>query len=224
MAIRQRAIQAEDKQERYNAILDATERVLQRSPDRVANVAEVADEASLAKGTVYLYFPGKEELLLALHERNIEGFFAALTAALESPRPVAIDEVLDLTHRYMLDPPLFLPLAVRCLAHMGQAVSPEAGAAFRERLAARLERAGAGLQRHFPDLPRGGGVVLLRHSYALILGLWQLSGADACPAGNAAPGGPLHDWSFPENLDAALRALWQGTLVAHRPGSSGSAP
>ena len=53
------------------------ERLLLRSPDRVANVAEVADEAGLAKGTVYLYFPSKEELLLALHERNIDGFFRA---------------------------------------------------------------------------------------------------------------------------------------------------
>ena len=75
MVIRQRAIQAEDKQERHHAILDAAERLLLRSPERIANVAEVADEAGLAKGTVYLYFPSKEELLLAVHERNIDGFF-----------------------------------------------------------------------------------------------------------------------------------------------------
>ena len=54
MAIRQRAIQAEAKHERHHAILDAAERLLSRSPDRIANVAEVADEAGLAKGTVYL--------------------------------------------------------------------------------------------------------------------------------------------------------------------------
>ena len=72
MVIRQRAILAEDKQERQHAILDAAERLLRRSPERIANVAEVADEAGLAKGTVYLYFPSKEELLLALHERNVD--------------------------------------------------------------------------------------------------------------------------------------------------------
>ena len=66
MIIRQRAIQVEDKQERYQAILDAAERVLMRSPDQSANVAEVAEAAGLAKGTVYLYFQSKEELLLAL--------------------------------------------------------------------------------------------------------------------------------------------------------------
>jgi len=51
MVIRQRAIQAEDKQERHHAILDAAARLLARSPDRIANMADVADEAGLAKGT-----------------------------------------------------------------------------------------------------------------------------------------------------------------------------
>src|SRR6266576_2548606 len=72
MAIRQRAIHTEDKHERHHAILDATERLLVRAPVRVANMAEVADEAGLAKGTVYLYFASKDELLLALHERHVD--------------------------------------------------------------------------------------------------------------------------------------------------------
>ena len=56
------------------------------------SVAEVADEAGLAKGTVYLYFPSKEELLLALHERNVGGFFRALIALLDSASAVDVDE------------------------------------------------------------------------------------------------------------------------------------
>jgi AcrR family transcriptional regulator len=222
MVIRQRAIQAEDKQERYNAILDAAERLLLRSPDRVANVAEVADEAGLAKGTVYLYFPGKEELLLALHERNIGGFFDALFVLLERTQPVGIDDVLALTHEHMIDPPLFLPLAARCLANMSQSVPAQAATAFGQRLGERLARAGAGLERHFRQLPPAGGVALLRHSYALILGLWQLSGAEACaisaPLRDHAP----YNLSYADNLDAALRALWQGTVgpSAAAPGSA----
>ena len=220
MVIRQRAIQAEDKQERYNAILDAAERVLLRSPD--PNVAEVADEAGLAKGTVYLYFPGKEELLLALHERNLDGFFGALFARLGRTQPAGIDDVLALTHEHMIDRPLFLPLAARCLAHMDRSVPEEAGMAFGQRLGERLARAGAGLERHFHDLPQGGGVVLLRHSYALILGLWQLSGADACAMSAPQSEHPLFNWSYADNVDAALRALWQGT-VGPRAIESGSA-
>src|ERR671912_253682 len=98
MIIRTRAVLAEDKQERQQAILDAAERLLRRSPERVANVAEVADEAGLAKGTVYLYFPSKEELLLALHERHVDAFFRTVIDALESDAAVGIDDMLELTH------------------------------------------------------------------------------------------------------------------------------
>src|SRR6266478_3761221 len=145
MVIRQRAIQALEKQERHHAILDAAERLLLRSPDRVANVAEVADEAGLAKGTVYLYFASKEELLLAVHERNVDEFFAAFNALLDRAAPVTLDDLIAVTYEHIVRPPLFLPLAARCFALMAQSIPAEAAAAFRERMAARLERAGAGL-------------------------------------------------------------------------------
>ncbi|MEP7328068.1 MAG: TetR/AcrR family transcriptional regulator [Betaproteobacteria bacterium] len=217
MVIRQRAIQAEDKQERHHAILDAAERLLLRAPDRVANVAEVADEAGLAKGTVYLYFPSKEELLLAVHERNIDGFFRALIERMQNDTPAAIDDVLTLTHQHMVEPPLFLPLAARCFGLMGQRLPSEAGFAFKQRMAERLQAAGAGLERHFPELDAGGGLALLRYSYALILGLWQMSPAaqgsgSPCAGIASAHASPVFNYSYPDELDRALRALWEGTV------------
>ena len=219
--IRQRAIQAEDKQERHHAILDAAARLLLRSPERIANMADVADEAGLAKGTVYLYFPSKEELLLAVHERNIDGFFRALVERLGRDDPVAVTDILALTHEHMVEPPLFLPLAARCFGLMGQSVPAEAAIAFKQRMAERLMAAGGGLERHFPALKAGGGgVALLRHSYALIIGLWQMSSESAgnrsiCPM---APGpGELpsvFSYSYADELDRGLLALWNGTVGA----------
>jgi AcrR family transcriptional regulator len=215
MVIRQRAIQAEAKQERHHAILDAAERLLSRSKERMANVADVADEAGLAKGTVYLYFPSKEELLLAVHERNIDGFFSELIARLEGDVKVTIDDILALTHGHMVEPPLFLPLAARCFGMMGQGMPPEAAYAFKQRMAQRLQRAGAGLERHFPDLREGGGVGLLRHGYALIIGLWQLSGDSAgghCVPDLAVADPVVFGWQYSDELDRAMRALWKGTV------------
>ncbi len=226
MVIRQRAIQAEDKQERHHAILDAAERLLRRSPERIANVAEVADEAGLAKGTVYLYFPSKEELLLAVHERNIDGFFRALIDRLAEDRPAAIADVLALTHRHMVEPPLFLPLAARCFGLMGQSVPPDAGLAFKGRMAERLQKAGAGLERHFPELRSGDGVALLRHSYALIIGLWQMSAHAGEESGCALAADPaaaaVFAYEYPAELDRALLALWSGTVGRALPASAAS--
>ncbi len=218
MVIRQRAIQAEDKRERHHAILDAAERLLLRAPERVANVAEVADEAGLAKGTVYLYFPSKEELLLALHERNIDGFFRPLIERLESREPLTIDDVFEHTRDHIVAPPLFLPLASRCFGMMAQAIPEEAAAAFHERMMTRLMRAGAGIERHFPQLEPGDGVTLLRHSYALIIGLWQMYGAkgDAlhCPVSGLPVDArvSVSNVTYPDDLQRALSDLWHGAL------------
>lgn len=212
MAIRQRAIQAEDKEERNQALLDSAERLMLRSPDRVPSVAEVADDAGLAKGTVYLYFPSKEEMLLALHERNVGGFFRALIGLLEGAERVDFGRILALTHEHMVEPPLFLPLASRCFGLMSQSIPDDAAIAFKQRMAERLQRAGAGLERHFPALAPGEGLLLLRHSYALILGLWQMAGAQACPGTPTGALPAILQFSYPDDLDLALRALWRGAM------------
>lgn len=215
MAIRQRATEAEDKRERHDAILDAAEHLLLRSRDRVASVAEVADEACLAKGTVYLYFPSKEALLLAVHERRVDGFFRDVIALCEQHPRVEFDAMLELTREHLVAPPLFLPLAARCFGAMAHNVPPATARAFKQRMAGRLERAGAGIERHFPALPPGGGVTLLRRSYALVIGLWQMAadaGEDGSHGAPAGPGAsPVFAWSYPVELEGALRALWQGT-------------
>lgn len=214
MVIKQRAIQAEDKRERYDAILDAAERLLLRSPERSTNMADVADEAHLAKGTVYLYFPSKEELLLALHERNIDAFFSRLIAALEDDAPVDFDQVFALTRTTMVAPPLFLPLASRCFALMDQSLPADVALAFMERMGQRLRRAGAGLERHFLQLGPGDGLVLLRQSYALTLGLWQAAGGTGMFRGEepSVLASVARDRNYADELEQGLRALWAGTF------------
>ncbi|HET9045898.1 MAG TPA: TetR family transcriptional regulator [Casimicrobiaceae bacterium] len=211
MAIRQRAVHSEDKQERHHAILDAAERLLGRAPERVANVAEVADEAGLAKGTVYLYFPSKDELLLAVHERRVDEFFRALNRLLALPTPVSLAAIMALTREHMIDRPTFLPLATRCFGVVQTEVPRESALAFKGRMMERLGSAGAGLERHFPELPPGGGIALLRHSYALIVGLWQMSSnpEDLGAVGDVCS---VDRNDYPRELDRALRALWEGTI------------
>jgi AcrR family transcriptional regulator len=216
MAIRKRAVHPGDKEERHHAILDGAERLLLRSMGRGPSIADVADEAGLAKGTVYLYFPSKEELLLALLERNIDGFFFALAGMLEGSAPSGIDQILALMQRKIVEPPLFLPLAGRCFGGIGQGLTVDVARAFNARMAGRFERAGAGLETHFQELSAGDGIVLLRHSYALILGFWQMARAAATRYAPVPAAIDDHAAAFgrsgEQHLDSALSALWEGAL------------
>jgi AcrR family transcriptional regulator len=228
MAIRQRAIRTEDKEERYHAILDAAERLLLRLTGRGPSMADVADEAGLAKGTVYLYFPSKEELLLALLERNIDGFFFALAGMLEESAPVGVDQILALMQRKIVEPPLFLPLAGRCLGWIGAGLPVEVARAFNARMAGRLERTGAALERHFQELSAGEGIMLLRHSYALILGFWQTARGAATRYAPRPAAIDDHAAAFArsgaQDLHRALRALWESTLDSDESRAAQRAP
>ena len=59
---------------RVREILDATCRVVAQHGFQGATVERVAEEAAIAKGTVYLYFQNKESLFTAAVEQGIESF------------------------------------------------------------------------------------------------------------------------------------------------------
>src|SRR5918999_3571947 len=63
---------------RRDQILDAAEQVLVRRGLAAATMADVAEAAAVAKGTVYLYFESKTELLAGLRARYFERFAAML--------------------------------------------------------------------------------------------------------------------------------------------------
>ena len=59
-----------EKEKRRNDIIDAAERVFFSKGHEDATMDDVAEEAELSKGTLYLYFKNKEDLYLAIHLRG----------------------------------------------------------------------------------------------------------------------------------------------------------
>lgn len=59
-----------EKQRRRNVILDAAEKVIFSEGIEQATMQEIADEAELSKGTLYLYFKSKNELYMAIAQRG----------------------------------------------------------------------------------------------------------------------------------------------------------
>ena len=202
---------AEARELRINQLLDAAVALWLQHPERIPGVAEVADLAGLAKGTVYLYFKSKEDLLLAAHERHVQAFFAALIARSSRRKRMSIDDTIQLARDHIINVPPFLPLATLVGGLMHKGVSPEAAEVFEQGMAERLKTAGGLLCRHFELSDAVSGVRLLMRSYALILGLWQLVGSNK-PICTSAEVSAMLLPDYASELDAALRALWQGTL------------
>src|SRR3712207_5711458 len=78
----QRARKEEDKEARRRQLLDAALELYRATSYDEVKMADVAERAALAKGTVFLYFPTKEALFLALLEEQLFAWFARLEEAL----------------------------------------------------------------------------------------------------------------------------------------------
>jgi TetR/AcrR family fatty acid metabolism transcriptional regulator len=86
MTIHSAADRGGDKRER---ILTAAERIFARHGFFAAKVSDVAKEAGVADGTIYLYFKSKDDLLISLFERRMQQVNDLLrhaTSGLKSPR------------------------------------------------------------------------------------------------------------------------------------------
>lgn len=70
---------------RIHSIQEATMRVIARKGMAAATVQEIADEAGVAKGTIYLYFRDRDDLVEKTFERAITGLGERLEAALATP-------------------------------------------------------------------------------------------------------------------------------------------
>ncbi|MEW6545362.1 MAG: TetR/AcrR family transcriptional regulator [Bacillota bacterium] len=74
-------MEAEKRLEKETMILDAAERVFAARGYAATTVKDVAQEAGVATGTVYLYFPSKEELFLALIDRGTRAVLEGIVQA-----------------------------------------------------------------------------------------------------------------------------------------------
>ena len=98
------ATERSDRSDKRERILLAAERIFARHGFFAARVSEIAKEAGVADGTIYLYFKSKDDLLISLFEQLMTQVNEALRAAVEkvnSPREqlrAFVKEYLQLVH------------------------------------------------------------------------------------------------------------------------------
>src|SRR5215468_8328634 len=94
----ERGDRAGDKRER---ILTAAERVFARRGFFAARVSEIAKDAGVADGTIYLYFKSKDDLLISLFENRMRQVNELLRAAVDGAAGQPIDQMRAFVQRYL---------------------------------------------------------------------------------------------------------------------------
>lgn len=212
MALGTRARSREAKAERKEAILAAAAALFASGSVTAISMAGVAARAGVAKGTPYLYFKTKEELFLALLERNLDDWFDALDAALGyGTGRLQATALTDLFVSSLAERPVLRQLLALLGTVLEHNVEYDRALRFKWRLAGRTSATGALLERRTVFLRPGDGARLLRHLQALAVGLEQQ--AEPAPVVRRiveAPGMEVLRVEFERELRAAVRALLAG--------------
>jgi TetR/AcrR family fatty acid metabolism transcriptional regulator len=87
------------KNNKKDLIINAAIKVFADKGFYTANVADVAKEAGVADGTIYLYFKNKDDLLISLFETKMEEILQRFASLLDSNRN-AEEKLRQFIHLY----------------------------------------------------------------------------------------------------------------------------
>ncbi|RKH04441.1 TetR/AcrR family transcriptional regulator [Corallococcus sp. CA047B] len=207
-----RARRDEDKEARRRELLDAARSLFEATSFAEVKMADVAARVRLAKGTVFLYFPTKEALFLALLDDLLTAWFAKLNQRLAQGEGAWTGEQLARTVAQSLEgEETFTRLLARMQTMLEQNVTLEQTLRFKERVLISMGETAGLLQQRLPFLTAEDAGQFIRHVHALVTGLRQM--ADIAPVAREALTlphmAPLRV-DFTAELTAAITTLLRG--------------
>ena len=95
-----RSLKEKQRGEREALILQAAEEVLMEKGYYETSIDEIAARVGIAKGTVYLHFPSKEDLVIAIFERDMQQLLQYIdtTMSLALSSRGKLEAIFDLMH------------------------------------------------------------------------------------------------------------------------------
>ena len=88
-------LKQQERDIRKNLILDAAERVFSTKPYNAVSMQEIANEAGLAKSSIYTYFPAQEALFVEAAMRDAGLLFSSLEGILAEKKKPDLGKIID---------------------------------------------------------------------------------------------------------------------------------
>jgi len=171
-----RAMTEEQKRLRRADILKVALHRFSLMPYESLNMADTADAAGVAKGTLYLYFRSKEEMFLAVYTDELDAWFDELDASLAAPPAGAsIAAFLQILGDSLTRRPQLLRLIAILHTVLEQNVDYATAKRFKGWMKERLQKTGGLIESYLPFLKLGQGAELTLKINALIIGFQHMA-------------------------------------------------
>lgn len=171
-----RPLTALEKQERRDALANQAAELFSAVGYARLTVDAVARAAGVAKGTVFLSFASKEDLVLHAVGLRFDAWLERLVPLDPTQPPAAMARAI--VDGLKADP-LLLPLLALVGPVLEQGCSPEAVIRFKEALAVQLEVLGRQWGSRYPAISAETWSPLFLRVYALIVGAWAVGETSA---------------------------------------------
>lgn len=171
-----RAMTEAQKEVRRNDILKVALSRFARAPYEELSMADTAEEAGVAKGTLYLYFKSKEEMFLAVYNNELNSWFDELDKELAFAHGGAsIAGFVEILSTSLARRPELLRLIAILHTVLERNLDHTTAKRFKNWLKERLLKTGALTEKYLPFLTPGQGAELALKINALVIGFQHMA-------------------------------------------------
>ena len=171
-SIKKRAMNDEAKSKRKQAILDSAKELYIKEKNVSVPIYQIAQNAGLAKGTVYLYFKTREAMDLEILRQSIGTSFDKIDSVIDLK--TGPEDFLKVLCTFASDF-LIVTLGSRYNLLMEKCGDYDTIVEFKEYLNTRVEKTASDIKNLFPKLELREIIELLIGSFSLMIGLCQMA-------------------------------------------------
>lgn len=157
---------------RKEEIIQACAKLYETMSFREITIKEIGAETSFTRTSIYNYFETKEEIFLALLQKEYELWTAALDAAMEKESALTRDQLAQTLARTLTDRPRLLRLLSMNLYDMEANSRPVRLAEFKVAFGASLQAVDRLLQKNLPEMDADARQRFLYAFFPFIYGIY----------------------------------------------------